>query len=286
MSAAVHVPSPAQEQDSHARSRALRACLEPLLQTVIDSTDLLLVEVACPLLLDGPVSVSCPRESTSVPGTAGCRPAPSLVVRQIPIPASAHAPAGLLIVAAPEAGCLVAAQALPALIAKVIDAEAARLAAEGVARGALEIANRDPSTGLGNRRAWAQALQVECARSARSGRPLTLLILDIDGLKAVNDEHGHAAGDRLIVRTAEALDQARRATDQVCRLGGDEFGIAAPDTDHVQAQLFADRLRLALQAGDVQISLGWAVSDARPDAQALWQLADTAMYEDKRRRRA
>jgi diguanylate cyclase (GGDEF)-like protein len=110
-------------------------------------------------------------------------------------------------------------------------------------------------------------------------------VLDLDGLKAVNDAHGHAAGDELIVRTAQALASARRATDEVCRLGGDEFGIVAPDTDAEQAALLAHRIRDSLRRHHVAVSLGFAVSGRESTVDQLWQQADAAMYEDKRSRR-
>jgi diguanylate cyclase (GGDEF)-like protein len=280
MTAQLYVPLPVQENHTRMRSIAMRACLEPVVRAVVERTTLLLVEVDCPLVMEGPVS-SFGADRARLPRQT----AASVLMRQLPIPSSRHTPAGTLTIAAHHETALTEAQALPLLVARIIEGVAGRLLAESVAREALKSANRDPSTGLGNRRAWEQTLRVERARAERSGRPLTLLVLDVDGLKAVNDQHGHAAGDRLIARTATALLRVRRATDQVCRLGGDEFGIAAPDTDNAQAESFAARVRSCLEDEGVQVSLGWAVSETDADAHDLWQQADAAMYQDKRSRR-
>lgn len=210
----------------------------------------------------------------------------------MPLLPAQHASGGELVLTATNDAVLTAAPAFAALIATIIDKEIARFGAEAATRGALVTANRDPATGLGNRRAWVAALRVEMSRALRSGTPLTVLILDIDGLKAVNDTRGRAAGDEVITRTAAALGQARRVTDQVCRLGGDEFGVAAPETRPDQAALLAARLHDSLTAHQVRASLGWAVTSHTsgdpgldPGIDALWHEADAAMYADKRRRR-
>jgi diguanylate cyclase (GGDEF)-like protein len=276
---APYVPSPTVSTDLQGRSLALRGSLQRLLRAVMDSTSLLLLEVHCPLVLDGPVTAERAR-GTSVNHQAGTQ----LLVRQLRIPATDRLPESQLMVVATDEATLAEARSLPVLLSQLLDAHLARMVAESTARGALEIANRDPATGLGNRRAWMQKLSVECARAVRTHRPLTVLILDIDGLKGINDVYGHAAGDRHITRTADALVRAARTTDQVCRLGGDEFGVAAPDTDAVQAQLLAARLRSCLVEEDLQVSIGWAVSEDSARLDDLWQQADASMYDNKRSR--
>lgn len=283
------VPVPAPMSPGDIASVELRQCLLGVLDQIVRVSPHVMAQVLSPYLLDdGVVTARHPGcDEGSVTG-----PPQVIFQRRVPLPAAEHVPPGEFVLSATSSGVLAAAPAFAALIVTIIDKEIARLAAEATARGALLTANRDPATGLGNRRAWTAALRVEMSRALRSGTPLTVLILDIDGLKAVNDTHGHAAGDEVIARTAAALGQARRVTDQVCRLGGDEFGVAAPETRPDQAALLARRLRESLTAHQVRASLGWAVAshrlaDAGLDAaiDALWHKADAAMYGDKRRRR-
>ena len=281
MSTALFIPMPQSEADARVRSEALYRRLKSVLQQVLDASSLLGLQLSCPLLLDGPIVVERPAGNQPFPAQRGR----VLSVTVESIPATQHVPAAELWVSATSETALAEARVLPMLLATVMESEQRRLTAENTARGALEIANRDPATGLGNRRAWLHALQVEAGRAQRSGRPLAVLVLDIDGLKAVNDALGHAAGDDLIVRAANVLSSTRRATDEICRLGGDEFGVAAPDTDPVQARLLASRVRRCLQEEGVRVSLGWAVSAEGSTLDDIWQQADTAMYEDKRARR-
>ena len=277
MSAALFVPPPLAEADARTRSDALRRCLETVLSQILQETQLLTLQVGCALVLDGPVIAERP------PGTSP-RGDGTLSFTSHPIPPTSHVPEAMLWVSANSETGRHEAHAVPVMLSAFMEAEMSRLIAESTARGALEIANRDPATGLGNRRAWLHTLHVEAGRARRTGRPITIVILDIDGLKQVNDAYGHAAGDSLITRAAAALASARRATDGVCRLGGDEFGIAAADTDPAQAEALAVRLKEALLQQGVNVSMGWATS-AHLGIDDLWQRADAAMYEDKRARR-
>lgn len=279
MTTALRLSEPAHGADARVRSELLSAVVEDLLRSALDTTPLLLVQVSSPLLVDGPLVVE---RGTS--GVQTTRPT-SFTVVQEPIPATPHVPAGHVLVAAGAEHAQSQARLLALLLSAIMDAEMRRHVAENALRGALEIANRDPATGLGNRRAWLQSLRREASRAQRTGRPLAVLVLDLDGLKAVNDAYGHAAGDELIVRTAGALASARRATDQVCRLGGDEFGMVAPDTDEEQAEALAMRVRGMLRELGVRVSLGWTVGKVGSNVDELWQEADAAMYEDKRARR-
>ena len=282
MSIALLIPTPHGATDVRVRSDALRRCLEQVLQQVLDASAVLALQVSCPLLLGGPVIVERPAGGPRL--VQG--PSRVLSVTRETIPATPHVPQAELWVSTTSDTPLNEARSLAVLLSSVMDSELGRLVAESTARGALEMANRDPATGLGNRRAWLHTLQVEAGRAQRTGRPLALLVLDIDGLKAVNDLHGHAAGDQLIAAVAAVLSSSKRATDEICRLGGDEFGIAATDTDLVQARLLATRIRRSLQSQGVQVSLGWAVSSEGSTVDDLWQQADGAMYEDKRSRQA
>ena len=277
MSALVFVPPPVAEGDARARSDALRKCLQQVLDRLLAQTRLLTLQVWCSLLLDGPVVAERP------PGS--CPPGDgTLSFTSHVIPATSHVPDATLWVSANSEIGRTEAHAVPVMLSAYMESEMSRLIAETTARGAMEIANRDPATGLGNRRAWLQTLHVEAGRARRTGRPITIIILDIDGLKQVNDSYGHAAGDSLIGRAAAALSGARRATDVVCRLGGDEFGIAAADTDATAAEVLAARIREGLLEQGVSVSLGSATS-AHLGIDDLWQRADAAMYEEKRSRR-
>ena len=245
--------------------------LTGVLTDVVATWPLRLVELTCPSLLSAPLSVASS-------GEVGV-----LHLRQLLLPATGPLAEGSLLVVGPTAQALTGVQALPSLLSALVEAEVRRAGAEVLARTALQVANVDPMTGLGNRRAWVQALHQECSRASRGSASLAVLVLDVDGLKTVNDTYGHAAGDELISRTASALLRASRTTDAVCRLGGDEFGIAAPATDRVQGQLLARRVRRLLAADGVSASVGVAVTDdCTGGADELWQRADAAMYAAKR----
>ena len=153
----------------------------------------------------------------------------------------------------------------------------------------------DPLTGLPNRRAMNDRLQSEWQRAARYSAPLALLLIDIDGLKRINDEHGHREGDRLLHSTATAIRQTLRATDFGARWGGDEFSIVAPQTSREAAQRLAERLLVRLSdqdraTGGITASVGVAVfeggdaaEDKRSarDAEWLMRAADAALYAAK-----
>lgn len=108
----------------------------------------------------------------------------------------------------------------------------------------LEAAVTDPLTGLYNRRYVAAHLARMAEQSSRAGRELAIMMLDLDHFKTINDRHGHAAGDQVLVQVADRLRENMRAIDMVARVGGEEFLIAMPRTTWTQAQAAADRLRL------------------------------------------
>jgi diguanylate cyclase (GGDEF)-like protein len=157
--------------------------------------------------------------------------------------------------------------------------------AETLAERALELAGVDPLTAVGNRRTWERALDEEGRRAARYRTPTAVVVVDLDGLKRLNDEHGHAAGDAYLKRGADAVRAAARSVDVLCRLGGDEFGLLAPQTDAAGAVGLASRVREALRAAGVAASVGIATADAGQLDQA-WHAADADMYADKRARAA
>ena len=141
----------------------------------------------------------------------------------------------------------------------------------------------DPLTGVGNRRAWDRLLDAEEARCRRYGSVASLVAIDLDELKRVNDSQGHAAGDRLLRRTAQVIDACRRAADVVARLGGDEFGVLAVECDESAAKVLADRLRGALEAAGIRASVGHATRQPSGTLASAWSAADAEMYAQKRR---
>jgi diguanylate cyclase (GGDEF)-like protein len=166
----------------------------------------------------------------------------------------------------------------------------------------LEDANRrlatlsttDGLTGLANRRHFDDVLRTECARAARNGQPLALIMLDVDHFKKFNDHYGHQAGDACLIRVAQALAAcARRASDLTARYGGEEFSIVLPDTGATEARGIGETLRCAIEglgivhagspAGRVTISVGIAIQPAlgAGDPDALLRLADAALYRAK-----
>ncbi len=151
------------------------------------------------------------------------------------------------------------------------------------------LADTDPLTELFNRRRFAAEFDHHLTRAKRYGARGTLLVLDIDGLKGINDAHGHAAGDRVIVLTAEVLRARVRASDVVGRLGGDEFALLLPAAGEAEATAIADsllemmRARSAAEGVEASLSIGVASVKAGADAAGLFGSADSALYDAKRR---
>jgi diguanylate cyclase (GGDEF)-like protein len=150
----------------------------------------------------------------------------------------------------------------------------------------------DDLTQLYNSRYLNQVLRREAKRASRSGRPLSLLFLDLDGFKGVNDTHGHQAGSRALVEASAVIRRCARETDVVARFGGDEFAIILPDTGSEGAAAVGDRVRERLGAhpfldGDgLQVRLTASVGvatlpDVAASAEELVRAADMAMYQVK-----
>jgi diguanylate cyclase (GGDEF)-like protein len=155
------------------------------------------------------------------------------------------------------------------------------------------LADQDPLTGLGNRRAFMRELEAEVERARRYGHPLTLAIGDVDRFKQINDTHGHPAGDRALCAVADTLRAGLRGTDGAFRLGGDEFALILPETTRDEAGEVVRRLYFRFRDTapepftDLQMSAGLATLPADGvDAEALIRHADAALYEYKRRRAA
>ena len=152
------------------------------------------------------------------------------------------------------------------------------------------VASTDALTGLLNRRCFAEIAEREIARSRRSGHPLTLALGDIDFFKRVNDEHGHAAGDRVLQIVADLLQDGLRDYDCVARWGGEEFIVLLPDTDVATASVVIERLRETIAGSlpsfeGVQIPVTMTLGISQFAADDNWHTivvrADEALYRGK-----
>jgi diguanylate cyclase (GGDEF)-like protein len=139
---------------------------------------------------------------------------------------------------------------------------------------------RDQLTGLPNRRAWDDRLERALGRAAEARQPLSVLAIDLDRLKRINDTHGHAQGDRLLQRCAHAWSGALRDGDVLARLGGDEFLVLLPGSAHVAAKEVATRFLGAVPFNQT-CSIGIATWDGEEPAHELVQRADQRMYAAK-----
>ena len=158
-------------------------------------------------------------------------------------------------------------------------------------RQELEQATRtDELTGLYNRRAFFEFADIGLANARRHGRPLSLMIIDIDHFKRINDLFGHPVGDRVLEDVAARMSSAIRDVDRLARIGGEEFAVLLPETDIEQALDIGSRIRLALQPIPLQggasvkptVSIGLAT--LHPEDQSihnLYQRADEALYRAK-----
>lgn len=154
----------------------------------------------------------------------------------------------------------------------------------------VDLSRTDPLTGLGNTLAFEERLAQESARSVRYREPLALLLADVDGLKAINDRHGHRAGDRALQAVGRSLRDGARQTDMAVRIGGDEFALLAPSTSRPAAVALGERIRSLVMGQGIEgltVSLGVAILEPGQPlvADYLREMADAALYEAKRRGR-
>ncbi|NND59625.1 MAG: GGDEF domain-containing protein [Gammaproteobacteria bacterium] len=151
---------------------------------------------------------------------------------------------------------------------------------------------RDPLTGLYNRSYLLDHLQLQISRWRRDKIPLSLIMLDVDHFKAVNDRYGHPAGDRVLTAIADICCSIVRSSDVVCRFGGEEFAIILPQATQENAHEIAERIRVGIENSrfslghdsvQVTVSQGIAEMNRRlADSTAFLSAADTALYDSKR----
>ncbi|MGE0159867.1 MAG: diguanylate cyclase [Gemmatimonadales bacterium] len=192
-----------------------------------------------------------------------------------------------------------AALALAAVERRQLEEERARVRSE-LAR-ARELALQDELTGLANRRALEQLLAGEVDRAQRHGRPMSILMADIDRFKSINDTYGHRAGDEVLRELAHILADKLRSIDKAARYGGEEFCVLMPDTPVEEARRVAERIRAAVEEHTFWVdpeddeppielrmtaSVGIAgLPESAATLEALVEVADRALYEAKRRGR-
>lgn len=149
------------------------------------------------------------------------------------------------------------------------------------------VANTDMLTGLVNRMNFDRRLENEIERTRRYERPLSLIMLDIDHFKSINDEHGHDVGDQVLMHFARVLSENVRTTDLCARWGGEEFMVLAPETRLSQAEQLAEKMRMAIVGTDFsvvgKVTASFGAVEVSPDelATSVVKRADQALYQAK-----
>jgi diguanylate cyclase (GGDEF)-like protein len=177
------------------------------------------------------------------------------------------------------------------VLALMVYVRAQRVRLRGEEEKAQRLARADALTELGNRRAFDEALDTEIARSERAHSTMSVALVDIDGLKRINDEFGHLDGDRCLRQVAQAVKRTMRGGDRGFRWGGDEFALLLPDTDHegaeqAAARLASDVLNTCSDAQGQPLSVSWGAAQAIPGmtAEELLSQYDLSLMVQKRER--
>jgi diguanylate cyclase (GGDEF)-like protein len=177
------------------------------------------------------------------------------------------------------------------VIYDVTNEAVSRLGMQSLNRQLEKISQVDGLTGLCNRRFWDEQFVMEYKRGMRSGSPSTLVMLDIDNFKQVNDTYGHPAGDEVIKKLAEIIKKTTRDTDVLGRYGGEEFTMILPDTPVANVEFVAERIRRLVEKCNVvydEISIKFTISigiagfkQSYKDSTQWLDLADKALYQAK-----
>jgi diguanylate cyclase (GGDEF)-like protein len=176
-----------------------------------------------------------------------------------------------------------AAQLVVHALSEIVVAEHRAAIATARAGRAEALAATDALTGLGNQRAWWERIAEEDARIQRSESSAVVAVIDLDGLKTINDERGHLHGDLVLRLAARTLRRAMRSCDVVARVGGDEFAVLAVDFDG-DPSVINDRIAKALEEAEIHASVGVAVPSPGTSIIDAYARADRAMYASKRSR--
>jgi diguanylate cyclase (GGDEF)-like protein len=152
-------------------------------------------------------------------------------------------------------------------------------------------ANTDELTGVINRRHFLELANIELKRAIRLNRPMAIVMIDLDYFKLVNDKHGHAAGDKILVAFTETCRKYIREIDIFARIGGDEFALLLPETSPEQASAVVERIRIAMMSRathiacnplTITISSGISISESKEESlDTLMSRADKALYQAK-----
>lgn len=173
---------------------------------------------------------------------------------------------------------------LASLLSMVLEADLQNTELARALERAESVADTDNLTGLLNRRGWERVFAAEEARLRRFGHPCAVIVTDLDGLKEINDEQGHVAGDRYLKLAAQALRSCVRAYDYVARLGGDEFGVLATGISPADTAMLVRRIEEAFNEQGVSASIGSAPYNLAGGLAGTLAAADEAMYVAKRHR--
>jgi len=182
------------------------------------------------------------------------------------------------------------------LLGMLADQAAVAIFNAGMHELANQEARRDSLTGLPNRRALDERLEAEVKRASRSGKPLAVVMMDLDGFKVFNDTFGHAVGDNVLCQAFAPLTDTLRSTDFLARYGGDELTLVLPETDLTSGKLVAQKVQEKLRSIQIEIpeaapahldlSGGIAIYPQHGIfASDLLRAADEALYRAKRRQR-
>jgi len=154
------------------------------------------------------------------------------------------------------------------------------------------LSETDELTGLNNRRAFTKLVNREAKKAARYGRPYSIIMVDTDNLKSINDNHGHSAGDKLLKMVSDAIDDTLRDSDIIARVGGDEFIIMLTDTDSARASDAAERIKKTIDNAATVVdgktitataSIGIAsYPDDSNDLNEIMNFADKSLYQSKK----